>query len=150
MIKYNKRTIANVLSEVDDIKDKTERITQLRLLCMVNGAIAKVIQWTYHPKIVFELPEGDVPESLWTPADHKDHGPLYRLINKGEIKNLCVGSPVKKTQKEVIFMAMLNQVSKDDAQLLIGIKNKRLPFKTLTNKFCQEALPELLLQEENV
>ncbi|PCJ96722.1 MAG: hypothetical protein COA52_00515 [Hyphomicrobiales bacterium] len=149
MIDYRKKTIAAVLLEVNSIKKKAEKIEALRILCMQNNAVAKVIQWTYHPDIVFDLPEGDVPESLWNATNHGEQGPFYRLINKNEIKNLTTNSIVPSKKKETIFISMLENVAADDAKLMIGIKNKILPYKTLNKKFCMEALPELLPEKND-
>ena len=55
--------------------------------------------------------------------------------------NTQVGSAMKPLRRETMFVEMLESVDRFDAKLLIAIKDKDMPFKTITMKLVQEALP---------
>jgi hypothetical protein len=40
-----------------------------------------------------------------------------------------------------MFIEMLEAVDFDDAKLLVAVKEKKLPFKTITKKLVMEAFP---------
>lgn len=150
IIQVKRKTMMHVLNEVNDVEDKQDRIYVLRNICQSIQTYAKLIQYTYHPDIQFDLPSGDIPDSLWRRSDHDEYGILYRLINRGEIKALLPSknpeeeeTKYRKQRKELIFISFLEKVARSDADLIIGLKAKKLPQRRLTEKFCLDALPEL-------
>lgn len=143
MIVTRKKTLMNILTELNNIEDKQERIWETRRLCGEIPTIAKLIQYTYHPDCAVDLPEGEVPSTLYKRSSHEEQGILYKLINREEIKNCFKSANVNKLQKERLFISFLERVAHSDVDLVIGIKDKRLPQRRLTEKFMIEALPEL-------
>ena len=49
---------------------------------------------------------------------------------------------MKPLRRETMFIELLESVNKDDAKLLISIKDGKLPYNGITKKLVQEALPE--------
>lgn len=54
-----------------------------------------------------------------------------------------VNSHVPKWQKENNFAGLACDVAGRDFDLLVAMKDKKLPWKTLNKGFCLKALPEL-------
>lgn len=132
-----KKALSEILSETSKITKKKERIEYLR--ANTNNALNKIIQMTYDDT-EFDLPEGTPP---YKPSEFDEPGNLY-----GEIRRLYLftkdGNPnINNLKRESLFIQMLEFVNADDAKLLIGMKDKKLPYKGLTKLFVQEALPEL-------
>lgn len=132
------KSLSSILIETSKKRTKKEKIDYLR--ANTNGALNKIIQMTYDPDIKFALPEGDPP---YKKSEFDEPGNLYQ-----EIKRLYLftegGNPnLSQLRREMLFTELLSFVDEDDAKLLLGMKDKKLPFNGMTEKFMQEALPEL-------
>jgi hypothetical protein len=141
-----RREISKILADVDAISDAGARIKELRRICEESVPVATIIQLTYHPDCHFKLPEGDVPESLWKRSNHQEYGVLYYNIKR--LGKFWEESNIPPFKREQAFFDLLSSVTPGDADLMIGVKNKRLPYRALTEKFCKKALPELFPTEE--
>lgn len=132
-----KKALSEILLETSKLKTKKQKIEYLR--ANTNPSLNKIIQMTYD-ETEFDLPPGAPP---YKPSDFDEPGNLYAevrrlyLFTKGGNPNL---SPLKR---EMLFIQVLEFVSASDAELLIGMKDKKLPYKGLTQLFMREALPEL-------
>lgn len=147
-------TAYTTLERVSQIADKNQRRTELRRILAEKKALALVVQYAYHPDVVFDLPDGEIPDHLFKPAKHDDHSIFYQNVKR--LKNLFVGSPVKRGQKEMLYVGLMCDVAGNDSMLLKAIKDKKLPWKTLNKAFCVKTLPELFpdalqnqVEEEN-
>lgn len=139
--------ISTQLKRVADIENKDERREELRKL-LTTRAIATLVQYAYHPEAVFDLPEGPIPESQWKKSSIPNHRGLLREARK--LSHLLVGSPVNKMRKQMIYIQILETLEPSDAELVISIVNKRLPWKTLNQSFVTNAVPELFPVKETV
>jgi hypothetical protein len=96
---------------------------------------------TYDPAIEFDLPDSAPP---FTPSKWDEAGNFHQEIKRAQrvfVKGATPG--LSKVKIEGLFISTLEYVDKDDAQLLIGMIAKKLPFKSLNEKLIKEALPEL-------
>ena len=60
------------------------------------------------------------------------------------------GNPnLKPLRREFLFIQLLESIDSEDAKLLLSVKDKKLPFKGITEKIVRQAFPDLLPQEEN-
>jgi len=143
MINTRKKTISQILDELNEIPDKAERIAETRRIASEVQTIAKLVQYAYHPDFNFDLPEGEVPTTLYKRSSHQEASPMFRAINRNELANITTKSIVPRHQKERLFISLLEKVAFDDVELILGIKAKRLPQRRLTEKFMFEAMPEL-------
>lgn len=131
----------NSLERISQIKEVEERTTAIRTLCQERPAMAVFIQYTYHPDVKMDLPEGEVPQSLWKRAEHDQYGMFYGNVKR--LRNFSPNAAGNRLAKERAFFALLESVSAKDAELFIACKNKKLPWKGLSASFCKKALPEL-------
>jgi len=135
----NARPLANeIFTLVNNAKDKPKKIEVLKKHdCQ---PLRQLLKAAFDPKIVWDIPEGnppfiqnDVPEG----TDHTsllDEARKLYLFIKG-------GSNIPRAKKEMLFIQMLEALHKDDAQVLLDIKDKKLnlTFKGLTENCVKEA-----------
>jgi len=135
----NARPLANeIFTLVNNAKDKPKKIEVLKKHdCQ---PLRQLLKAAFDPKIVWDIPEGnppfiqnDVPEG----TDHTsllDEARKLYLFIKG-------GSNIPRAKKEMLFIQMLEALHKDDAQVLIDIKDKKLnlTYKGLTENCVKEA-----------
>lgn len=138
-----RKSVAEILEEISELKKKEEKIAKLREN-IHNTVLLKVLQWTYDQRIKWLLPEGDVP---YNPTKYLDQeGNLY-----GEARRLYLfvegGNPgLKQVRREFLFIQLLEMLSPKEAKLVSTIKDKKLPFKGLNQKIIEEAFPGLINQ----
>jgi len=131
--------MSEVLTKVNNAKDKTKKIQVLR--DYDNQPLRQVLKGAFDPKIVWDLPAGDPPYIANEAPIGTEHGLL-----RNEAKRLWyfvkgANSDLTKTQKETMFIQMLEGLHKDEAKLLLGMKNKSLNkmYKGLTESVVREA-----------
>ena len=138
--------ISEILEKVSKLKKKEERIEELRK----NGdnrAMLQILQYAYDPRVKWLLPEGKPPYKPTQFLDQESNlytetRRLYLFVEGGN-PNL---TPIKR---EMLFIGLLENVAPADAELLCAIKDKKLPYKTITKEIVNEAFPGLLELNEN-
>lgn len=133
--------IFDIFDTANQITDKEERAFYLRE--NQNAVIRSLIRMQINPDVSFELPEG-TPPFMASPYDaigniYSEIGRIERVFLKGTLP----GFPV--TKREGLFIATLEYLDKDDARVLLAVKDKTLPklFKNLKDAFMKEVFPEL-------
>ena len=132
---------------------------KIRILKEENcRALQQICQWAYNPTITSDLPEGtppyvenDAPEGtehmiLRTEGDKLWHF-VKTQINYGEVtkeedKKYKQANPkLQATQRERMFIRLLEGLHKDEAELLINVKDKRLHqiYKGVSSDVVKEA-----------
>ena len=142
----SKWTIPEMLKHISDLpaKDRTHAIQQISKL---KPILREVLGYTYHKNYNFTLPEGDPP---YTPMNAPDNMGLNRLHHEmRKFKYFVNNDQLAAIKREKIFIELLEAVSKDEAQVVLMMKNKKLtgPYKNLTRKLVEEALPDLFAGE---
>jgi len=136
-----RKSVAEILEEIAALKKKEDKIIKLREN-VSNMVMLKILQWTYDQRIKWLLPEGEVP---YNPTKYLDQeGNLY---NEARRLYLFVegGNPnLKQIRREFLFIQLLETLSPKEAQLLASVKDKKLPYKGITEKLVQEAFPGLI------
>lgn len=141
---WSKMLVSEILQLVSSAKTKEEKIELLiKLKC---PALMKILVINYNPQIISLLPEGEVPYKpnevpVGTGAHTSLHTEARRLhyFFKGGYDEL---SQIKREQ---IFIEMLEGLHKDDAQLLVYAKDKKLQeLFRITENVIKEAYPEFL------
>jgi len=138
-----RKSIYEMLEEADKAKTKAEKQNVLR---KYSGAPLKtVLGYAYDPRVKWLLPEGEPP---YKPADGQadiqgqfvaELRRLYLFIEGDQPtqKNL------KQIRREQLFIDMLEAIDPGDAKVLIAMKDKKLPFKSITKKLVAETFPNL-------
>jgi hypothetical protein len=136
--------IAEILEITSKKETKAEKIEVLRQHDGVT--LRTILQGAFDPNIEWDLPEGDPP---YKPCIYDDmQGRLYQetrrlwMFLKGRKPELT------KLKKEVLFIGLIESLDKDDAKLMLAVKDKKMPYKGITYKLVQEAFPDLLPANE--
>lgn len=109
-----------------------------------SQALRRIFQLAYEEE--WDFPPGWKPE--YKPSPYFDQqGALYQsLRNIG--KFLVGGYPgLTPERKKVLFVQLLESLDKDDAALLVGVKDGKIPWKGLGRATVREALPGTLREE---
>lgn len=132
--------ISEILAKYSDLKTKQEKIDWLKK--NDSYALRMILVGAYDPNVEWDLPKDD-PEYRQTryldqeSMLYKEAKRLY-LFTKG-------GHPTLTQEKKLkLFVALLETVSKEDAVLLLHMRDKKLPYNGLTIKNINEAIPGLI------
>lgn len=137
------KSVYEFLSAVSKLKKKEEKVNALR-----NNdtfPVRTVLQAVYDPRIKFLLPEGIPP---YKPSELVDQENVFVKECRKLVYFIEGPYPgLNQNKREMMFIELLETVDKNDALLLVSIKDKQLPFKGITEDVVREAYPNLLLQE---
>jgi len=128
-----------ILTKVNNAKDKPKKIEVLKS----NGSLPlrQILKGAFDPKIEWELPEGIPPYKVNEAPAGTEHTTLFTEARK--LWHFVKGADPKlsKTKKEMMFIQMLEGLHKDDAELMIAVKEKGLNkrYKGLTDAVVKEA-----------
>lgn len=135
---------AEWLERVSKLPTKKEKIEALRK--GYNDTRGVLINWCFNPSVKWRIPEGEPPKGpeLYSPA-HKNEdlqGVLLSNMHKFRIFIDCnFYENLRPIKRERLYIDFLNSLDPDDAELVIGIRNRKLPYKGLTRKLFEEAFP---------
>ena len=136
-----KLLISEVLQKVHSAKTKAQKVKILQ--DNNTNALRSVLIANFDESIHSLLPEGDVPYQKNDAPVGTEHTVLeqeYRklyLFFKG-------GSTIKQSQRENLFIQMLEGLSVEEAELLILVKDKALNKKYRVTRACVEtAFPSI-------
>ena len=135
----NVQLMSEILKKVNNAKDKPKKIAVLRE--NESAPLKQVLKGAFDPNIVWDLPAGDPPFMANEAPIGTEHGLL-----RNEAKRLWhfvkgADAATTKTQKETMFIQMLEGLHIDEAKVLLGMKNKSLNkmYKGLTESVVREA-----------
>jgi hypothetical protein len=133
-----KKSIYNIFKTISESGSEQDVIESLRLYG--SPVIRTMLKYAFDPNIKWLLPEGPPP---YKPCEYLDQE--GRLLS--EIRKLYLfiegGNPNLNTVKrEMLFIQLLESIDKEDAELMCHIKDKKLPFKNITQKVAKKAFPE--------
>ena len=133
------RSFAEILTQVSKMKTKKEKVQFLRQY--QTDALRMICKSSFDPKIVWELPEGDVPYTPNDAPEGTEHTSLQQEVRKlyHFIKG---GNPgMHQNKRELMFVQMLEALQADEAELLVAAKKKELhrKYKGLSDAVVKEA-----------
>jgi hypothetical protein len=130
---------SEILDKVHKAKTKDKKVDILRQY--KSDGLKMLMKAAYDPKIEWVFPDGEVP---YTPND-APAGTEHTLLLQ-ESKKLWhfikgADGRTQKVQKEKMFFQMLEGLHKDEAQLLVNVKDKKLHqiYKGLSANVIREA-----------
>lgn len=131
--------ISEILTKVNNAKDKTKKIAVLRE--HNTPALRMILKGAFDPNIKWQLPTGTPPYI----ANEAPLGTEHTMLNI-ESKKLWhfvegADAGTTKTQKETMFIQVLEGLHKSDAEVLLSMKDKKLnkKYKGLTESVVKEA-----------
>ena len=148
----NVQLMSEILTKVNNAKDKPKKIAVLQQ--NASAPLKQVLKGAFDSNIVWDLPAGDPPFIANEAPIGTEHGLL-----RNEAKRLWhfvkgADNDLTKTQKETMFIQMLEGLHQDEAKVLLGMKNQSLNkmYKGLTESVVKEAFGwnDKFLREEPV
>jgi hypothetical protein len=133
-------TLHEIFTVANDVKNKKEKITFLRDMAVRYRSIKTILAYAYDSNIVFLLPE----KIEYKPCEfietkyklHKDVNTLlWYFIDPDKLS---------QTRRNQMFLDILETVDPHDALLLLAVKDKKIPYKTLTKKLIMETFPDII------
>ena len=138
-------SVAEILSEASKLKarkDKIEFLSRYRH----RKDMELIIKGAYHPAIVWLVPPGPLPEGVEfsdVPAVDLADDRLNRAWR--QFKYLVKGGPdMKQSKREDIYLNILRSVHRSEAELLMSVVGKKIPYKGLTRALMLETFPDWL------
>lgn len=128
-----------ILIKVNNAKDKPKKIEVLKQNDSVP--LRQILKGAFDPKIEWELPEGTPPYQVNEAPAGTEHTTLYTEAKKLWHFVKGADTQLSKTKKEMMFIQLLEGLHKDDAELMIAVKEKELNkrYKGLTDAVVKEA-----------
>jgi len=134
------KLISDIFKEIEKTTGRKNKIAKIKEY-ESNNAFMQILEAVCDVRVVFELPEGAPPFN--SPEDMIDNtGGLYQEMRKMYIftKNRR-SAEIHSIKRERIFIEMLESIHPEDAKLMLGVKDKKLPYKGITSKLVEEAFP---------
>jgi hypothetical protein len=134
-----KKSIYNILKECSEPRSVKERVQKLQQ----NGlpVVLQILKYAFDPNIKFLLPEGTPP---YKPNDFVDQeGILFSEARKIYLFVEGGNNNLTKVRREMLFIQFIEGIDKNDAILMCSVKDKKLPFKSLTADVVKQAFPNI-------
>lgn len=134
--------IFQVLEQASKLKGTEDKVLFLR--ANNSPALQTILKYAIDPSIVWDLPAGAPP---YKPCPY----PAQEMRLMAETRRLYLfikgGNPnLTKLKRESLYIELLESVHPEDANLLVAIKDKKIPYKGITNKLVKEAFPGLIAE----
>ena len=142
-MKYSISEVLKAASEASTINDRVDILKRND-----SYPIRTVLKFALDPNIKWALPEGEPP---YKPTDYIDQATM--LIREARRLYLFLDpatgghQTLKQVKREQLYIELLESVDKEDAKLLIAIKDKKLPYPNLVPRTINKAFPDLLPEE---
>lgn len=134
-----KKSIYNILKECSEPRSVKDRVELLRK----NGmpVVQQILKYAFDPNIKFLLPEGKPP---YKPNSYVDQeGILFSEARKLYLFVEGGNNNLKPFRREMLFIQFIEGIDKNDAELICAVKDKKLPFKSITSDVVKQAFPNL-------
>jgi hypothetical protein len=132
-----------MFKKVEEAKTKKEKIEILRKNS--SPVLKQILGLTFDPRVEWLLPEGTPPHKP-LPDDADAEITLqyasrqFYLFVKG---NSETQRNLKQVKRESLFIQLLESVNPAECKVLLGMKDRKLPYKGVTRKLVAEAFPNL-------
>lgn len=134
-----KKSIYNILKECSEPRTVKERVQRLQQYGL--PVVQQILKYAFDPNIKFLLPEGTPP---YKPNEYVDQeGILFSEARKLYLFVEGGNNNLTKFRRETLFIQFIEGIDKNDAILICYVKDKKLPFKSLTADVVKQAFPNL-------
>ena len=137
-----KLAIAQIIEAASNIESVEERAQYLR--DNESEQLKYILELALTPGVAWEIPEGAPP---YKPCEYIDvEGRLYQEARTLYIYLLGNKPELTRLKRESLFIGLLESIDKRDAELLIKVKDKKLP-RTISAKVVNLAFPGLINEQ---
>lgn len=137
-------SIVEILGLVEETKGKQSKVDILK---QFNGRndVKYALKAAFDPRVVFTLPEG-LPDGFVvgdpdTPEGAMDMAPerFIRVFKRMQYWVEGGRAQASQSKREEIYLNTLRSLEKSEAEFLVAIKDKTMPFKSVTKEICELA-----------
>lgn len=122
-----------------------ERAAALQKFGNEKPAVRTILQYAFHPEIIWELPRGTPPFKPNRFVDQE--GMMWNEVRRLYLFVRGGNDNLKQLKREYLFIQLLENVAPQDAEMLINIKDKKPPVPGITLGLVKEAFPGLVPEE---
>ena len=133
-------SISEILEKSQEFKTRKEKVAWLK--ANDTPALRTVIKYAWDDNIKFLLPKGSAPYKPM--PTNEGHGMLYHEARKLYLFVEGGNPNLKQLRREQLFIQLLESIDPKDAELIINVKDKKLPYKGLDRNLIKEAFKDLL------
>jgi len=138
--------VAEILKKISDLPNEMDRQNSLAT-CADNTVLVMSLKYLFDPNIVFDLPEGDPP---YKPTDFLDQESSYYTDFRRMYLFIKGGNPnLTAMKRETIFVQFIEGLDKQDAKLVLAIKDKKSPYLGITYDLVYRTFPGLLPEPQD-
>ena len=137
-------SIVEILKLVEETKGKQSKVDILKTFNERND-VKYALKAAFDPRVVFTLPEG-LPDGFVvgdpdTPNGAMDMAPerFIRVFKRMQYWVEGGSAQASQAKREEIYLNTLRSLEKSEAEFLIAIKDKTMPFKSVTKEICELA-----------
>ena len=138
--------IAEILNTISKIKNINERQNALAT-CAGIQPLMQVLHATFHPEVKFLLPEG-APNFKKLDKSVDAQGTLYREAKKLYLFIDGLSPNVHQLKRETMFVQLLEALDPDDADLVLGMKDKKMIYSGITYDLVAKTFPGFLPEQK--
>ena len=139
-------SIVEILALVDETKGKQSKVDILKTF-NERADVKYALKAAFDERVQFTLPEG-LPDNFVigdvdTPEGAMDMAPerFIRVFKRMQywVKGGNANNTTKSAKQEEIYLNTLRSLEKSEAEFLVAIKDKTMPFKSVTKEICELA-----------
>ena len=130
---------SEIAMKVNNAKDKPRKLKVLKDHDSI--ALRQVLRGAFDPKIEWALPKGEVPYSVNDAPIGTDHTVLSQEAKRLYLFVKGGDNSIKQSQKELLFIQLLEGLSAEEAEFLVAVVNKKVnnKYKGFTANLVKEA-----------
>lgn len=137
-------SIVEILGLVEETKGKQSKVDILKQFVERND-VKYALKAAFDDRVVFTLPEG-LPDGFVigdpdTPDGAMDMAPerFIRVFKRMQYWVEGGRAQASQSKREEIYLNTLRSLEKSEAEFLVAIKEKTMPFKSVTKEICELA-----------
>jgi len=137
-------SIIEILTLVEETEGDDAKVDILKQFTDRND-VKYAFKAAFDSRVVFTLPDG-LPDGFVvgdadTPEGAMDMAPerFIRVYKRMQYWVEGGRAQAKQSKKEEIFLDTLRSLEKSEAEFLLAIKNKTMPYKSVTKEICEKA-----------
>jgi len=135
----SRKSVSWILDFTSKLPNEEEKIKCLR--ANDHPVILTILKLAYDPNIKWELPEGPAP---YVPCEYpSQENMLYQEARRLYLFLDGSNPNMHQSKRESLFLELLNVIDPKDAELIIAIKDKKLPYEGLDSELILKAFPNL-------
>ena len=137
-------SVVEILGLVDDTKGKQAKVDILKQY-LERQDVKYALKAAFDSRVVFTLPDG-LPDGFVvgdpdTPEGAMDMAPerFIRVFKRMQYWVEGGSAQASQAKREEIYLNTLRSLEKSEAEFLIAIKDKTMPFESVTKEICELA-----------